>query len=796
MNNNRSGAFGAAPAFPRLTFVQRLRQLFSSRSKTGRFVNPSLLMEMGMRGWFPNGIQWGNSENSDRNITDADAAQLYAASITAWTAINYRAAATASIPIMIVNEDEQEYIGWEDDPLSRWIERHARDLIYQCVISELVWGKWFLQKLRNVNDVPTRLRFLSPVLVQANIDMALEHPEIVGFMVSEAGGSGRLEVEDVVHWFGFDPFQDFNPTSPLKSLFNQTRSDASLTRFINKFFENNAFLGGLLTYSGNLTESDQKLVQQQFSEQFRGPWNAGKTMVVGAPDVAWTYQPFQNATSVPAMPELKDVLISDICVGLGVPPQLLGRGDAADPLSAQNTMRQIETSWLQTHVIPAAERIIAELNEQWVRDFDGIYPQTMRLRLDTSQIISASSATPERIAAAHTLAADGLWSITEIREYLGKTEDVFLLPTNSATIYAGYSGGLLQLNEARAMLGLPSAERDGWIYNLDPRAASSPQPALSASGVRARRSDALDALRAWRVNPNADPPGSLPKSIVQYVSRNLAEQWNADAVFSEAERALRVNRKPRPQGASPIATNNWWRMYDALEQKDKLGIADAFEKYMAAVWEMIGDPALLTPSGLNAALQMQQTVFKSAFKSSGQALLAAGWRNGEHALIADNRRAFDVPELAVPLDDIYSHLNKYLDTYVDYLLKKLNETTESRFASLVDKMRSGDLTSEAFGASLNNLLQPNNPKLTGRAKTIANSESARLYNMAGLARWRDANVRRVRFETVRDDHVCPTCRGLHHTVVDIDDGFKNIDGSKTFPPMHSACRCGMKPVLS
>ena len=79
-----------------------------------------------------------------------------------------------------------------------------------------------------------------------------------------------------------------------------------------------------------------------------------------------------------------------------------------------------------------------------------------------------------------------------------------------------------------------------------------------------------------------------------------------------------------------------------------------------------------------------------------------------------------------------------------------------------------------------------------RADVIATTEITRAYAEGNVAAWRASGViSKMRYNASADERVCKICGPRHGMVVGIDETFDGL-----MPPVHTACRCWLTPVVS
>ena len=143
------------------------------------------------------------------------------------------------------------------------------------------------------------------------------------------------------------------------------------------------------------------------------------------------------------------------------------------------------------------------------------------------------------------------------------------------------------------------------------------------------------------------------------------------------------------------------------------------------------------------------------------------------------------PELQplVNFDVLNSDALRFAKDYRYSLIRDITETTRNQVREAVTNwIQSGDPLS-VLEAQLAPIFGSN------RANMIAVTEVTRAFAEGNALAWQSTGfVSKVRFNTSRDDRVCPYCSPLAGEVFDVDDyGHK--------PPIHVRCRCFNTPVV-
>lgn len=156
-------------------------------------------------------------------------------------------------------------------------------------------------------------------------------------------------------------------------------------------------------------------------------------------------------------------------------------------------------------------------------------------------------------------------------------------------------------------------------------------------------------------------------------------------------------------------------------------------------------------------------------------------------------------EILIDWDTFNSAAVDWLLKYEAGWLHGINATTRSQVVKIIDEwIRTGDALpilrdrlTPIFGAE--------------RATMIAATEVTRIYAEGNLSAWRSTGVVTAKkWQTARDDRVCPICAPLHNKVVSIEGGWSRNDGGAIIehpegllaPPAHIRCRCWLLPVVS
>lgn len=131
--------------------------------------------------------------------------------------------------------------------------------------------------------------------------------------------------------------------------------------------------------------------------------------------------------------------------------------------------------------------------------------------------------------------------------------------------------------------------------------------------------------------------------------------------------------------------------------------------------------------------------------------------------------------------------------YTDELLNHLDATSERLVGEALAEWI------EQPGAPMGDLVDLLTPRFAGnqaRADLIAVTETTRAYANGQKAAFQAAGVTRWRWNTNRDELVCPICAPLNGQVAEIGQAFGEFRGKFfTEPPSHPGCRCFVSPAV-
>lgn len=785
-----------------------------------------------LRSFASNAVSWNKSFFDDARgqfgteYDDQTLADAFSISVTAWACTRFRATALSRIPLMVVNEKDEEV---KDSPVT-WLIKHRTRTLFRIEHALCIFGRYYLRKRRNQFRYPSELEWINPLDLDVNFDPVTKLP--VQYRL-RANQQIIMPVDMLTDAF-FNPNDPSDGLSPFEITMRQVEADRSLVEFAAAFFFNSARPDGILTYEGNLDDDDIEKSKKRWQKTFQGARNAFRTFVSGGL-AKWNYQKISSDPAELAMAELKALLRSDVCVAFGVLPALIGIGVANDPLSAQSTDESMRLRFIEDEIVPHSEWLCEALNEQWLHKDFGDFGKCYRIKPDTRQLTSATRSNAARVTTAAQAVAGGLWTVAEGREYTGYDPSAPLLATDPTKPLALYAGGAIKRNELRQLIGFPPQADDGWIYEVDPRNSSTQVSAMPTAQSlpdtdkpislpphsEVVQQAGLREIALWRERAKkkghdvAFRAEYLPDDIATNIRTALAKGDAIADVFSAAQYALRAHGLIT-EDPSPEAYHSYWKHYDELQHD----LGKDWLRYMESV-----GPILMH------AVENQQPITTVLFEKAHDslveswlgnldepgpmlALVLAGLAAGDSAIkreVAANpqkptKRAL---HLGTAWDLLARHAVEFARTYSYNQIKGIDATTIDSVRGVISKGIEEGWGAEQFRAEMLKAIalpgQEVDEALRIRATLIADTESINAYNQGAFQRYREAGVTEAVWQTVKTGlnrdpkkpgDVCPICAPLQGQKASYNAGWLSDRGLTRPGEIHPRCRCFTRPVVS
>lgn len=449
--------------------------VFGIRKRNSRVKKYDSVLRFDARGVAPLRVESDSSfdkyDPSGSNVFTQ--AQSYRKDVVAYACINKRAGLGSAIPVRVVNS-EGVVSSWANHPFilnqSEWLTA--------AIAYRLVFGAAYFAKTSNRFGYPASIELLSPLFCTPDINYA--DMTLRGIHYRRGGRVSYFKRKDLIVSTMFNlGIEEVDPLSPLEVAFRQISIGINVGDFARAFFANNASPSGLLTYDGGLTEEESREARTYWQKLFGGVRNAFKTAIMGGANGKWTWQKVSPDPVDLGMKEITDEAAMKICATFGVPPVLIGIGQASDPLSAQGTIDALNRQLIISVAKPDVQLILDDLNRQWMQtDFQ----EKWWLELDVSKYVGEGLSSEDRAITARGNFSSGLWSLNEARDFIGSKKDDNSIQRDPTAALNLFSMGVVTRNEVRKVVGYSPLAQDGFIWELDPRMTAPVNMPITMSG--------------------------------------------------------------------------------------------------------------------------------------------------------------------------------------------------------------------------------------------------------------------------------------------------------------------------
>lgn len=407
----------------------RLAELFSPASPNGngaKVAAPPIEEKAAL----PSGLHFvGTSAEQVALVLNGralDADQLtrrtaYAAAITAYACIRYRAEKLIEAPLYVFQEDENGDREWvRNHPLAEVLESPSLDLDMSDLLEETsvymdIGGRCLWWKIRDNGRRVARLK----AFAHDEFDVASAPDEDTGewrtfgkFTVYLRGGRRELTPADVVYYRFLDPNDRHQGLSPLDVALGQLNLSHALRRRITKALSNVAMLSGLMSAKTELTDKQYERAKAELQVLWAGINETGRPGLVEG-DATW--QSMMLDFRQFAYGDLEREVEAKVCLAFRVRPEVLGAqvGLENSPWSHIDVARRLT---YEDCIEPLWKRYERALTRQLLRPVD--QNRARLIAFDRSKI-PALQEDAERQARIGRIAMDIL-SDNERRQMIGK----------------------------------------------------------------------------------------------------------------------------------------------------------------------------------------------------------------------------------------------------------------------------------------------------------------------------------------------------------------------------------------
>lgn len=709
-------------------------------------------------------------------------------------------------------------------PLAIALRRAQHQKLFKRIEqSQMLYGETFLELAKNSNDYISDLFWLNNngMAVIIGAGRILEY----AYTALQGGEPNTFGVDQIAFMKTENPMNDLRGMSPTEVMLDEIAIDKDVARVVRAYYANDTRVGIVFIPKVALQPSDQERFMAAFKRDNQGVNQAGKPVVM---PTDMTVERIQEPATLDDV-QLRESVRREIAAGYGVPLALAGAWDEAN-YDSVDTQRK---SFYEETIIPECDNIADFINADVLPRFDD--SGNFIFKFDYAAVLALMEDQVSKTSIVTNKLNAGLITLNEARLATGhaalENGNVFYIPASSIMVKPDLLGEM-QPKPSYQPFGNPQVTPYEASQLADGEVPPPPVEVQQQQQI-AQGSSVIDPNKPLSAN---DPPTNVAKKPPVTVERSEqkllappqqtpAEElaaWSEHArkkgfvkaasfvcyvvpkdVQDEVRNALRtlgdkgtggdrsaIFAKAKLAVNPPTPVLDAWRHYDKL--MDTIG-NDWLNVYMAQALEAILPIANGTLSDLEvqAALDGAHPDFTQALLGTDEEpgalvkLLTAGMGAAQEAILHGGtanpqkpvRKAMDIDWSLMSVE-----ARDFAKQYVGQLIREIDDTTRKQVQEAVAKwIESGAPLSELKKA-LTVIFQD-----ASRAQLIAQTESTRSFAEGARERYRRADVTHVKFRTVNDSHVCPTCEKYKGQTM-------KLDGAVSIP-VHPGCRCFWSPVV-
>ena len=293
----------------------------------------------------------------------SDVQKYYKAVPLIWRGVDLIANAVSTLPFSIVNQAGDEIDSSDDYQNKLGFLPNPTDLRFLIAASMELLGRGYLFRERNLVKT-LDLRYMVATSISPDID---EEKGLVGFKRQLAHQSIPLDVDDLVYFWGRDPFVEIGPPSndkcPVQAALMAAGVLYNLAEFAAMYFERGAIKPTILSLGGKggmAAKQERKRFEAWWQRAMSGIKNAFASNVVSGEVTATVLGE--------GLGELSDSDLTkeqreDVLTALGIPITVIYSNEASG-LGGGGVVTSDERKFYEQKIVPAAQAISSKLNEQ------------------------------------------------------------------------------------------------------------------------------------------------------------------------------------------------------------------------------------------------------------------------------------------------------------------------------------------------------------------------------------------------------------------------------------------------
>lgn len=631
----------------------------------------------------------------------------------------------------------------------------------------------YLFGVKDYDQKPKAIYLLNPGLTKVFINKTTFPYKIDHYVMIDDNREFRFEPFEIVHIKYPDPNDPYSGIGTVEGIAEWIDNDNYATEFNRNFFRNGARMSGVFETDFATIEQAQRL-KISFEEQFAGVKNAYKTMIMP-----------KGVKFVPSQMNAKDMDFNKgldtsrdrILAGSRVSKTILGTAESDTNRSTAETADYV---FAKRTIKPKMIQIIAYLNEFLVPRFgENLY-------------LSFDDPVPEDKAARNT----------EMQTAVGQKQ--VITQNEARELYMGL--GPIDDPEADKINGTPAADPN------NPEADDEPKPTKKP---KKDDDDDDDSEKRFSTRKNVMRPfikfaivGKTRKSVKTQFSRNMATRKSlATDLAKSISTYLSKTKKKTIVGMSDE------EYLSVIYVHSKTRIDEYDQKIMAIMSSISKRQEAVVLENLDAAIPKQKLFAKLKEVDKKKLFDLKEWiaitiADIEPIAIAMFKQEFEAASInaGTPEAQISAHIAQALKDRIELLGRSYNETIMEALAKKLNEGLSNGFSRAQLTQSVKDIYEWSE---TYQAERVAKTETVAISNMANKSAWQEGGrVQTVKWFTSKKDNVCPFCRAMEGTEIDINQNFLELgqeftgdDGQVMTanysavggPPLHPNCGCLLRP---
>lgn len=519
------------------------------------------------------------------SISRYDRTQLYAASVMAYAAANYRAINMAQVPMQVIRPDgkvindpnSNDY--QPDNPLVHIFRPGANysKLMRRNEYAVCFWG-WTLNHIgRNTSSIPVDLMWINPYEVEVDAD---NYRGLCGFRLGASYYESALTdhyilPKDAVFLHTMDFRDDFDGVAPAEAAFMYAEADGEIAQTYAATFRNMAvpalFVQPTADYVTEFAQPDADRLSRALRQIAGGAINAGRTLVSPNRVEMERLQPILKDLDLGTVgAHVRD----SIALAFSLPIDLLMM-NSANLAQAQEARR----SWAENWLVPQAQWYADGYTEQLAEKFGEGW--RIEPSLDDVPALRENTEQKQRVLTSKLQSGAityGRYNQELNEEVVPELENMVYIPALQAPVPVSEVPSLWQKLIPMQAPGVPP--QGGFSVDPAPPAAAGALPPLPAKAVWVdddQYAELKNLFKALKKHGNGYDFQStvLPGHVISYVKNRMSSGDGHDVIMQDA----RVMVASATKQAAPVNENLF---FETLNLWDELGLTDLVQSELEA----------------------------------------------------------------------------------------------------------------------------------------------------------------------------------------------------------------------